>query len=106
MFKRGLQISCRPFLFDMMFFLEEVMVRVTFYLKEGCWLCDATQEMINGLKVKYGLEVSKVHIDSSEELYELYRFDIPVLEFRDGSTLHGHIRKKDLLKKFEENIES
>ncbi|MFA4827791.1 MAG: glutaredoxin family protein [Thermodesulfovibrionales bacterium] len=81
------------------------MVRVTFYLKEGCWICDATQEMVNGLMVKYDLKVTKVHIDSSDELYEMYRFDIPVLEFRDGSTLHGHIRKKDLLKKFEENKE-
>ena len=84
---------------------RRMMVRVTFYLKEGCWLCDATQEMVNGLKVKYDLNVTKVYIDSSDELYEMYRFDIPVLEFKDGSTLHGHIRKKDLLKKFEDNKE-
>ncbi len=81
------------------------MVKLTFYLKQGCWLCDSTHEMINGLTVKYELCVTKVYIDSSEELYEMYRFDIPVLEFKDGSTLHGHIRKKDLLKKFEENRE-
>ncbi len=61
------------------------------------------EEMLNGLKEKYNIEVNKVDITSDDALYELYRFDIPVFEFKDGSTLHGRIRKKDLLEKFEEN---
>lgn len=81
------------------------MVRLTFYFKEGCWLCDRAEEMINGVKERYNIIVTKIAIDSDEELYELYRFDIPVLEFKDGSILHGHIRKGELLKKLEENRE-
>lgn len=81
------------------------MVRLTFYFKEGCWLCDTVQETINGMREKYDIKVRKVAIDSDERLYELYRFDIPVIEFGDGSTLHGRIRKKDLLRKLEENRE-
>ncbi len=81
------------------------MVRLTFYFKEGCWLCDTAEEMVNGLRERYGILVQKVAIDSDDTLYELYRFDIPVFEFKDGSTLHGRIRKKDLLKKLEENRE-
>lgn len=61
------------------------------------------EEMLNGLKEKYNIEVNRVDITSDDALYELYRFDIPVFEFKDGSTLHGRIRKKDLLKKLEEN---
>ena len=81
------------------------MVRIVFYFKGGCWLCDTVEEMLNGMREKYDLEVTKVAIDSDDALYELYRFDIPVLEFRDGSTLHGRIKKKDLLGKLEENGE-
>lgn len=81
------------------------MVRITFYFKGGCWLCDAAEEMLNGFKEKYNIRVNKVAIDSDDELYELYRFDIPVFEFRDGSTLHGRVRKKDFLEKIEENKE-
>ncbi|MBZ0154966.1 MAG: glutaredoxin family protein [Alphaproteobacteria bacterium] len=81
------------------------MVRLTYYFKAGCCICDTTEEMLNGLKEKYGLDIKKVAIDSDDELYELYRFDIPVLEFRDGSTLHGRVKKKDLLEKLEENRE-
>lgn len=61
------------------------------------------EEMLNGLMGKYELEVNKIDITSDDELYELYRFDIPVFEFKDGSTLHGRIKKKDLLKKLEKN---
>lgn len=81
------------------------MVRVTFFYKEGCWLCDMVQEMLNGLKEKFGIHVTMVSIDSDDNLYEQYRFDIPVLEFRDGSTLHGRIRKKDIIRKVQENSE-
>ncbi|HXW68038.1 MAG TPA: glutaredoxin family protein [Dissulfurispiraceae bacterium] len=79
------------------------MVKITFYYKDGCWLCDTAQEMLNGLRERHGMEVTNVDITSDDKLYELYRFDIPVFEFKDGSTLHGRIRKKDLLQKLEEN---
>jgi hypothetical protein len=81
------------------------MVRVTYYFKEGCWLCDWAEEMLNGLKEKHELSITRVDIDSNDELYELYRFDIPVFEFKDGTALYGRIKKKDLLKKIEENRE-
>lgn len=81
------------------------MVRVTFYYKEGCWLCDQAEEMLNGLREKYDIQVKKKAIDKDEELYELYRFDIPVFEFRDGTNLYGRIQKKVFLKKLEENRE-
>ena len=81
------------------------MVKLTFYYKDGCWLCDTAEEMLNGLKVRYGIEINKVAIDSDDDLYELYRFDIPVFEFKDGSTLNGRLKKKDLLRKIELNTE-
>jgi len=81
------------------------MVKLTFYYKEGCWLCDAAEEMINGLKQKYDIRVAKVAIDSDDDLYEQYRFDIPVFEFKDGTALYGRIKKKELLKTLKANEE-
>jgi len=75
------------------------MVRINFYYKPGCWLCDTVEEMLNGLKERHELVINKIDITSDDSLYEIYRFDIPVLEFEDGSTLYGRIKKKDLLKK-------
>ncbi|HMK44246.1 MAG TPA: glutaredoxin family protein [Dissulfurispiraceae bacterium] len=79
------------------------MVSITFYAKEGCWFCDMAEEMLNGYREKYGLAVTKVDIAADEELYQLYRFDIPVLEFADGTALHGRIRKQDLLAAITQN---
>jgi hypothetical protein len=81
------------------------MVRLTYYYKEGCWLCQTAEEMLNGLVEKYTLRVERVDITSSDALYELYRFDIPVFEFRDGTALHGRIKKKDLLERLKANKE-
>jgi len=81
------------------------MVYLTVYYKEGCWLCDKAEEMLNGLNEKFDIVVTKIAIDTDDELYELFRFDIPVFEFKDGSSLHGNIRRKDLLKKLDENKE-
>ena len=61
--------------------------------------------MLNGLAEKHALKVEKVDITSNDALYELYRFDIPVLEFRDGTILHGRIRKMDLLERLQWNKE-
>lgn len=82
-----------------------VMVRVKFYYKEGCYLCGMAEEMLNGLREKYDILIEKIDVETDDELYELYGPDIPVIEFRDDSILYGHIRKKDLLKKLEENKE-
>jgi hypothetical protein len=79
------------------------MVKVNFYYKDGCWLCGAAEEMLNGLKERYDIEINKIAIDSNDELYELYRFDIPVFEFKDGSFLYGRIKRKDMLAKLREN---
>jgi hypothetical protein len=81
------------------------MVKVTFYYKDGCWLCGAAEEMLNGLKERYDIEINKIAIDSNDELYELYRFDIPVFEFKDGSFLYGRIKRRDMLVKLQENRE-
>lgn len=82
------------------------MIPVTLYVKSGCWLCDAAEEMLGGLSQKRGLLITKVDIESTEELYELYRFDIPVVEFADGTALHHSIKKKALLKAIDANAQN
>lgn len=81
------------------------MVQLTFYFKAECWLCDVAQEMLNGFQDKYNLQIDKIDITTNDELHELYRYDIPVLEFKDGTALHGRIKLKELLKKINENKE-
>lgn len=74
---------------------------VVLYIVEGCWLCDHAEELLNSFKEQYGLKIKKVDITSGYELYERFRFDVPVVEFESGRTLKGRIRKKELLSELE-----
>jgi hypothetical protein len=78
------------------------MVAIKLYTKPGCWLCDAAEAMLNGLVGRYPIEIDRLDISADDDLYELYRFDIPVIEFPDGETQHGQIKKKALLKKLDD----
>jgi hypothetical protein len=79
------------------------MVPIKFYRKDGCWLCDHAEELLNGQMERHGLAITKIDIASDDELYELYRFDIPVIEFEDGSALNGQIKMKALLRLIDEH---
>ena len=79
------------------------MLSVKLYTKEGCWLCDMALDMLNGQREKYGIEIERIDIGNEGELYDLYRFDVPVLEFADGTTLNSHIKKKALIEAIERN---
>jgi len=81
------------------------MTRVKLYTKEGCWLCDMALDMLNGQREKYAIEIERIDIGNEGELYDLYRYDVPVLEFSDGTTLHSHIKKKHLLEALVRNSE-
>jgi glutaredoxin len=52
---------------------------VTLYTKPGCHLCEeAKQEMLSaGIAAEYTFE--EVNIEGDEELYERYKFEIPVV---------------------------
>lgn len=80
------------------------MVNINFYYKDGCWFCDTALEMLNGIKERYDINVNLIDITTNDELYELYRYDIPVIEFEDGSALWGRIKKKDLIQKIQDNM--
>ena len=64
-------------------------VRVVLYTKPGCGLCvQMKAEMQNaGVENLYTLE--EVNIETDDELFALYRYDIPVL-FIDGAEAFRH----------------
>jgi thiol-disulfide isomerase/thioredoxin len=79
-------------------------VSVKFYTKPKCSLCDDVRILLSQLKKENPLNIKEVNILDDPNLYEKYKYEIPVLLFPDGSELKGRIgseelRKKILLKK-------
>jgi hypothetical protein len=60
---------------------------VTLYGKPDCHLCDEAEERLADLYRKRGLTYRKVNIQSSPDLFERYRYRIPVIEIDGGATL-------------------
>lgn len=73
-----------------------LMTEIRLYVKDGCWLCDQAEELLNGLRHRYGLLITKTDITGDDALYERFRFDIPVVELPDGRMLKGRLRKGEL----------
>ncbi len=60
-------------------------------------------DMLNGQREKYAIDIERTDIGNEGELYDLYRYDVPVLEFSDGTTLNGHIKKKPFMEALKRN---
>ncbi len=54
-------------------------LKVTFYTKENCSLCDLVREMIRDLRDDASFELEAVDITKSPGAWEAYREKIPVI---------------------------
>ena len=60
---------------------------VSLYGKPGCHLCEEAETLLATLARTQPLIIQKVNIESSPELFEQYRYRIPVIEVAGGLTL-------------------
>lgn len=60
---------------------------VSLYSKPGCHLCDEAEALLALVARTQPMTVQKVNIESSPELFEEYRYRIPVIEVAGGPAL-------------------
>jgi glutaredoxin len=65
--------------------------RVTFYTKPGCHLCEDAEELLDSLRGEYDLHVTLIDITSDLEIYERYKYEIPVVLVENGGSASGRI---------------
>lgn len=70
-------------------------LKVTFYTKENCSLCDLAREMIMDLREDSSFELETVDITESPDAWEAYREKIPVIEVGE-EILWGRIDEGEL----------
>lgn len=49
------------------------------YRREGCCLCERARKLLDRLRGEFNLEIEEVEITSDPELYQQYRYVIPVV---------------------------
>lgn len=64
---------------------------VTLYTKPGCHLCEDAEELLEELRCVYDVRVTAVDITSDLAIFERYKYEIPVVVVRGGTTVSGRI---------------
>ena len=79
---------------------------IKFYTKPKCSLCDEVRILLNRLRKEYSLEVEELNILDDPDLYERYKYEIPVLSFPDLSQLQRKIDRKQVKEKLDQVFKS
>ena len=62
---------------------------VEIYSKPDCPLCDEAKEVLREVQARCPFTLREVNIESDPELFDRYRYDIPVV-FVDGNKAFKH----------------
>src|SRR5260221_12509854 len=79
---------------------EPAPVQVTFYTKAGCHLCEEARDMLDDIAAQTTFELTEIDIRSDNELFERYRYRIPVIIIEDDTILEGRIEYRELARAF------
>ena len=66
-------------------------MQVTFYTKAGCHLCEEARDMLEDIAAQTEYELTEIDIRSEPEVFEQYRYRIPVIIINDNTLLEGRI---------------
>lgn len=72
-------------------------IKLTFFTKENCGLCNEAKEIIESLRYEHEIEVTEIDIYSYDELLEKYQLMIPVIQINGQTIAYGKIHKNDIL---------
>lgn len=79
---------------------EPPQTQVTFYTKAGCHLCEEARDMLEDIAALTSYELTEVDIRRDPDIFEQYRYRIPVIIIDQETVLEGRIEFRDLAKAF------
>jgi len=79
---------------------EPALPQVTFYTKAGCHLCDEARDMLDDIAALTSYELTEIDIRKDTNIFEQYRYRIPVIIIDQETILEGRIEFRDLAKAF------
>ena len=73
-------------------------MRVQFYTKAGCPLCEEAEELLDEARDRVVFEVEKIDIYRDSALFARYRYRVPVIRVGNNDVLELKFTLDDLLK--------
>jgi glutaredoxin len=74
--------------------------KVVFYTKAGCHLCEEARDMLDDIAAQAAYELTEIDIRSDPEIFERYRYRIPVIIIDETTVIEGRIAYSDLARAF------
>ena len=75
--------------------------QVTFYTKAGFHLCENARDMLDDIAAQTSFDLTEIDIRGDLEIFELYRYRIPVIIIDETIVIEGRIEYGDLAKAFQ-----
>ena len=69
---------------------------VRFYTKAGCHLCEHAEELLELLAEECPLDLKIIDITTDIDIFDRYRYEIPVIAVEGGGSVSGRISEADL----------
>ncbi|GCF08058.1 glutaredoxin family protein [Dictyobacter arantiisoli] len=73
---------------------------VTFYTKAGCHLCDMARDALDEIASHLEYDLDEIDIRRDMDLFERYRYRIPVVMLNETIIAEGRIEYSDLAEAF------
>jgi hypothetical protein len=70
--------------------------RVRLYARPGCHLCEVVEELLEELLGECPFDLEQIDITTDMDLFERYRYEIPVVAVEGGAFVAGRITRDDL----------
>lgn len=77
-----------------------LMHTVLFYTKAGCHLCDDARDLLEDLAADIAFDLREIDIRTDMQIFEEYRYRIPVIIIDGKTTVEGRISPEALRRAF------
>jgi glutaredoxin len=75
--------------------------KVILYSKAGCHLCDEARDMLDEIATQVPYDLTEIDIRKDPQLFELYRYRIPVILLNETVIAEGRIDYNSLANAFD-----
>ena len=73
------------------------MANITIYSKKGCHLCEVAMQKLLEIRQEFPFSLTEIDIEKNEELFQKYKYLIPVIEI-DGKEVFNYKIDENKLK--------
>lgn len=81
---------------------KQAHIEVIFYTKAGCHLCEDARDLLEELAEETEYALTEIDIRSDMEVFERYRYRIPVVLINGEILLEGRIDALELVRAFQQ----